>query len=203
MTAPPINYKPLADHVPDDKPWDIRPLADGRALELEIGYGRGSFLLERALAAPDSFVMGIEVKSKLAYAVESSRKAMGLSNAKAYWGDAVAALTRMSPDASLTRVFVHFPDPWWKRRHNKRRVVGDTLLVEVARLLAPGGELFVQTDVKDRAEDFRNLLSTSPELVLQGDSGFVQDNTYRAQSNREKRAVIDGLPIYRILALRR
>ena len=60
--------------------------------------------------------------------------------------------------ASVSRIFVHFPDPWWKKRHHKRLVVGTPLLDEVARVLVPAGEVFVQTDVEERAGRLRSAL---------------------------------------------
>ena len=98
---------------------------------------------------------------------------------------------------------MNFPDPWWKKRHAKRRVLSDELLAELARLLRPGGELFVQTDVEDRAAEYVAALRAQGAFHLAGEGGFVSENPYRARSNREKRALADGLPIYRVLAHRR
>jgi tRNA (guanine-N7-)-methyltransferase len=72
----------------------------------------------------------------------------------------------------------------------------------VARLLAPGGELFIQTDVEDRAEGFVSDLRLHGGFELPAES-YITENPFQARSNREKRAITDGLPIYRILARRR
>ena len=196
---PPIRYAEMALAVPAEGPIDLRTLVPGEGpIEIEIGFGRGRFLLERARAAPDSRVIGIEIKSKLAHWVEQRRAREGLTNAIALWGDAREALTRAIPDACVTRAFVHFPDPWWKKRHTKRRVVDESFLDHVARLLVPGGELFVQTDVADRAEQMRDA------IVAQGSFTLLarDDNPYGARSNREARADEDGLPVYRLHARR-
>jgi tRNA (guanine-N7-)-methyltransferase len=79
---------------------------------------------------------------------------------------------------------------------------GASTLEPIARLLAPGGELFIQTDVEDRAQDFVTDLCAHGGFDL-ADPPFVPDQGYGARSNREKRAIADGLPIYRILARRR
>lgn len=203
-TPPPIRYQDLARTLPDAGPVELGALVRGEGpLELEIGFGRGRFLLERARAAPGSRIVGIEIKAKWAHLVELRRAREGLANAVALRGDARAILPRCVPDGSLARVFVHFPDPWWKKKHAKRRVVDDDLLVHVARLLAPGGELFVQTDVEDRAEQMRARIEAHQhegrrvlELVP------CETNPFGARSNREARAEEDGLPIHRILARR-
>jgi tRNA (guanine-N7-)-methyltransferase len=169
-------------------------------LELEIGFGRGRFLMERAAAAPGSRIVGIEIKTKWAHLVEERRKKRGIANAVALCGDAREVLPRLGPDGALARAFVHFPDPWWKKRHARRRVVDDDLMVQLARLLRSGGELFVQTDVEERAVAMAERIAASSEFRVR--DGFEHPNPYGARSNREVRADEDGLPVYRILATR-
>ena len=101
----------------------------------------------------------------------------------------------------MRRVFLHFPDPWWKKRHEKRLVMGDDLLVEVVRLLEPGGELYIQTDVEERAILYADVVAKSPELVPAGDAPgdpHVVENPYGARSPREHRAILDTLPVTRM-----
>jgi len=192
------DYVALAQAAPEGT-IDLTSLVSGAGLvEVEVGIGRGLFLLERARAFPAVRLLGLERKAKLAYLVEQRRVALGLRNAKVLRADALELLGRAGPDACLARVFIHFPDPWWKKKHAKRRVVSDALLDSVVRLLGPGGELFIQTDVEERAEDTLALLRARPEL----EAGLVSASPYGAMSNRERRAVTDGLPIWRILATR-
>jgi tRNA (guanine-N7-)-methyltransferase len=106
------------------------------------------------------------------------------------------------PDGGVERVFIHFPDPWWKRRHAKRMVLRDTLLDQIARLLVAGGELYLQTDVEVRAFEYLDLVRAHAAFTLEGATGLVAENPYLARSNREVRADQDGLPVYRILARR-
>jgi len=209
----PRRYQALAPALPDG-PINVASLwaspstasESGHAptgpIELEIGFGRGMFLLERAQVARDSRVLGLEIKRKWAYLVSERARALGLSNARVFGADARDVLSRLGPDGSLTRMFMHFPDPWWKKRHAHRRLRGPSLFDPAARLLGPGGELFVQTDVEDRAEALLEDLRAHGAFELPVE-GYVQDNPYGARSNREKRAIQDGLPIFRILATRR
>jgi tRNA (guanine-N7-)-methyltransferase len=181
---------------------DVRALVRGEWVELEIGPGRGGFLLERAASAPLAGLVGLEVRRKWASIVDARLAKHGLSlRARVFAEDAKAALPRLSPDASVRRVFVHFPDPWWKKRHHKRLVMGDLLLDEIARLLEAGGEIFVQTDVEERVDQYEALLANDARFEPAGDaadSARMNENPYGARSHRERRAIADGLPIHRI-----
>ncbi len=183
-------------------PVDVRTLVAGAWRELEIGPGRGGFLFERAAAAPEAGLIGLEVRRKWATIVDQRLAKAGLgTRARVFAEDARAALPRMFPEASLRRVYLHFPDPWWKKRHAKRLVIGGGLIAEVARLLEPEGELFVQTDVEDRAALYEAEIRACALLVPFGDaagSAHLQENPYNAESPREKRAIADGLPIHRM-----
>ena len=197
-----VDYVSRAPRLADG-PVALDALVPGAGgLELEIGFGRGMFLLGRACAAPEARLVGLEVKAKLVVTVHERLARRSITNARVFMADAREVLARAGPDACLQRVYLHFPDPWWKKRHAKRRILDDTLLGAVVRLLAPEGELFVQTDVEDRAHEFRAQLRACDGLVLGGDDGWVNGNPYGAVSNRERRAVRDGLPVWRLLARR-
>jgi tRNA (guanine-N7-)-methyltransferase len=189
--------------TPPEGPFDLSEAVEGEGpLELDIGFGRGRSLLERARQAPERRILGVEIKTKWSALVEERRIREGLTNARAVCADVRELLARSGPDGCLARVYVHFPDPWWKKRHRKRRVVGPALLDELARLMAPDGELFVQTDVEDRAADYRAEVEAHPAFALTH-PGFLDSNPYTARSNREVRADEDGLPVYRFVARRR
>lgn len=198
----PLRYRKAAPRLPAEGPVDLRQWAPpGDELEIEIGFGRGNFLFERAYAAPRAALLGIEVKTKFTFLVHERVTSEKL-NVRVFANDAREIFSRALPAASVARIFVNFPDPWWKRRHAGRTVVGQGLLEHVVRLLRDGGEFFVQTDVEDRALQFVDAIRQCEALALKGDP-FVADNPYNARSNRERRAISDGLPIYRILAHKR
>ncbi|MFO7181850.1 MAG: tRNA (guanine-N7)-methyltransferase, partial [Pseudomonadota bacterium] len=103
------------------------------------------------------------------------------------------------PDACLSLACLHFPDPWWKKRHEKRLVLGPPLLAELARTIHPGGALFVQTDVEDRAAQYERLLAEASAFAPWNATGpRVAESPFTARSPRERRAIQDGLPIYRL-----
>ena len=195
-------YRQQAPRAPEGR-FSLESLIEGPGpIELDIGFGRGMSLFERAALAPDSRIIGIEVKTKLAYKVAERARKHDLRNLTILCGDAREILKRAEPSGSVQRVSLHFPDPWWKKRHDKRRVIGEALLAELGRLMAPEGTLFIQTDVEHRAEQYVAQLRAQPALRLLSESGYVDENPFGARSNREKRAIEDGLPIWRIVAVR-
>jgi tRNA (guanine-N7-)-methyltransferase len=202
-TPPPIRYQEMSPKLPAEGEIRLPDLASGDGpLELDVGYGRGASLFSRAAASPESRILGIELKAKWAFKVDERAKRLGLERVRAFHGDARDALSRAVPDACLDAVFLYFPDPWWKKRHTKRRVLGDAVADHVARLLRPAGAFFIQTDVEDRARLYRDLLRAHPAFTLEGDDGFVAHNPFGSVSNRELRAEEDGLPVYRVVARR-
>ena len=194
-------YREQAPRLPEQGLVLTEVFASSAEIEMEIGFGRGMFLLQRAACAPGSGLLGIEIKDKLAVRVAERVDRRRLSHVRVLAGDARAIVAKLGPDGSVARVFMHFPDPWWKKRHAKRRLLDAALLTELARLLRPGGQLFVQTDVEERAEAFLTEIKAHGAFSLVGGS-YVADNPFGAVSNREARAIEDGLPIFRILATR-
>jgi tRNA (guanine-N7-)-methyltransferase len=195
-------YRDGAPRAPEGR-FSLEVLIAGQGpIELDIGFGRGLSLFERAAASPESRIVGIEVKTKLAYKIDEQLQKRDIQNVKILCGDAREILKRAEPAGSLRRVALHFPDPWWKKRHDKRRVIGEALLTELRRLMKPGGELFIQTDVEHRAEQYVAQLRGMADFTLASASGYVDTNPFDARSNREKRAIEDGLPVWRILATR-
>lgn len=191
-----------AARLPEGERVDIRALVSGTFFEIEVGPGRGMFILERALAVPEAGLLGLEIRRKWAAIVDERLAKRGLgARARVLAEDAKDALGRLGPDASVRRVFLLFPDPWWKKRHEKRLVMGEPFLGEIARLLEPRGELFIETDVEERAAQYEEQVRASGKFAPDGDeagSARVADHDYVARTNREKRAMADGLPVYRM-----
>lgn len=204
----PKRYEPA--RLPETGPGDGAPvlvsdLVSGVRYELEVGGGRGGFAFERLAADPEVALLGFEVKKKWASLVDDRLAARGLRpRARVFGQDALACLPRLAPDGIFTAAFLHFPDPWWKKRHEKRLVMGDPFLRQVHRLLAPGGALYIQTDVEDRADQYRRFVSDFAEgklFLSAGDapgSPDMAENPYGARSPREHRAIEDGLPVWRL-----
>ncbi len=191
-----------APKLPEGDRVDARTLVRGASLEIEIGPGRGGFLFDRAVSAPDAGLIGLEVRRKWAAIVDARLAKAGLAaRARVFAEDAKEALPRLGPDGVFARAFLHFPDPWWKKRHQKRLVMGDEFLDEIARLVVTGGELYVQTDVAERADQYEARIAADARFVPFGDapgSARMAENPYDARSPRERRAIADGLPVHRL-----
>jgi tRNA (guanine-N7-)-methyltransferase len=200
----PARVRPYADapRLPEGERVDARAVVAGEWLEIEIGPGRGGFVFERAEAAPRCGIIGLEVRRKWAAIVDARLAKRGLApRARVFAEDAKDALPRLGPDGVFKRAFLHFPDPWWKKRHHKRLVMGDVFLTEIARLLEPGGELYIQTDVEERAAQYEAQVLACPLFTPSGDaagSPRMLENPYDARSPREHRAIKDGLPVHRM-----
>ena len=204
----PVKPRPYshAPRLPEGESIDARTLVKGAWLELEVGPGRGGFMFERAEAVPEAGLIGLEIRRKWATIVDERLAKRGLGHrARVFAEDAKDAMGRLGPEGVLERAFLHFPDPWWKKRHTKRLVMGDVFLEAITRLLRPGGELFVQTDVESRAEEYDAQLLRCAFLRPAGDaadSSRLAENPYGARSPREHRAIQDGLPVHRMRFVR-
>ncbi len=191
-----------APTLPEGEAIDIATLVRGSTYELEIGPGRGGFIEERAALRPDVGIVGFEVRRKWATIVDARLQKRGLgARARVFSEDAKEALARLTPDGCLRVAYLHFPDPWWKKRHAKRLVLDLGVKDELARLLALHAELFVQTDVLERAAEYEALLRADARFIPLGDAEadpHLADNPYEARSPRERRAIADGLPIFRL-----
>jgi tRNA (guanine-N7-)-methyltransferase len=192
---------PYADapRLPDG-PIDPRALlaAAPERVELEIGPGRGWFLVERVESVPDVGLIGLEIRRKWATIVDGRLRKRGHApRARVFAEDAKETLPRFAT-ASLVSVFIHFPDPWWKKRHRKRLLLSRELVSELARVLCPGGELFIQTDVEERALAYAALVAEDPHFGPWESQPEVGENPHAAKSPRERRAMADGLPVLRL-----
>jgi tRNA (guanine-N7-)-methyltransferase len=176
----------------------------GRPLHLDIGCARGRFLLALAQVEPHRNYLGVEIRRALVEAAEAERQALGLEqlrflfcNANVSLEDWLAAL----PAGLLERVTIQFPDPWFKKKHHKRRVLQPALLRALAQALPPGGELFLQSDVLAVIEPMALLVDTSgcfdrpPEDARPWRVG----NPLPLPTERERHVLEQGLPVYRVL----
>jgi len=197
-------YSEIAPRLPEGERLDPRSLLGASGpIELEIGPGRGGFLFERLATDPALCMIGLEIRLKWASLVDKRLREQGLGErARVFAEDARRAVTRFT-DASITAVHLNFPDPWWKKRHEKRIVLGDGLLGEIVRVLVPGGAMFIQTDVAERADMYEALFKARLEFSFSGPTPRIEHNPFGARSPREHRAIADGLPIHRLRYERR
>ncbi len=142
---------------------------DYLAVDLDIGFGRGRFMSSYANRHPNRFVVGIEVRKQMVMAFKDR---YSIENCLPIWGAAAICMEDAIPDASLSRVFIFHPDPWFKKRHHKRRVLNDHLLNLIREKMVPGGRLYVSTDVTELHNDMLNLCE------IYGNLEFVTDDLF-------------------------
>jgi tRNA (guanine-N7-)-methyltransferase len=121
-----------------------------RELWLEIGFGGGEHLVAQALAHPDIGIIGCEPFVNGVATALAGVERHGLANVRMQTDDA-RLLIAATPDAALSRIFILYPDPWPKRRHNKRRVISRETVAELARVAKPGATVRFATDIDDYA----------------------------------------------------
>lgn len=133
---------------PTRTPLDLAALFGGRDVWLEIGFGGGEHLVHMARANPDVGLIGCEPYINGVAMLLGKLRRAGVDNLRIHPGD-VRDLFDVLPEACLRKVFLNYPDPWPKKRHHRRRFVTAEHLVPLARVMAPGAELRVATDIPD------------------------------------------------------
>lgn len=178
--------------------WSAVFSAD-RPLEVEIGFGKGLFLVNSAKARSDVNFLGIEIARKYQLFAATRLAKRQLQNVRLVKADARAFLRDFVAPATFQAVHVYFPDPWWKRRHLKRRVFTSDFAAECERTLKPGGQLHVATDVQKYFELINRLieLHTRLRLLPQGGTNDEQP-TPDFLTNFERKFRAQGKPIYRV-----
>lgn len=133
-------------------------------VEIEVGFGKGLFLLTAATAKPDVNFLGVEVMRGLQLYVATRMAIRGLRNVRVACTDARLLLRDRVPSGSVQTVHVYFPDPWWKKRHHKRRVFNPEFVASCAKALRIGGRLSVATDVAEYFVLITELVGQEPRF---------------------------------------
>jgi tRNA (guanine-N7-)-methyltransferase len=173
-------------------------------VELEVGSGKGLFLVTAATARPDVNFVGVEIVRKYQLLIATRLALRQLANVRVACADARPLLRDWVPAASLQAVHVYFPDPWWKKRHHKRRVFTDEFARQCARVLRPGGILSLATDVADYARAMAEVVAAQTDLAPlppQESQSPAHDLDYLTHVERKCRN--QGKPIWRLRYARR
>jgi tRNA (guanine-N7-)-methyltransferase len=145
------------------------PVFDSKNVWLEIGFGGGEHLVWQAQNNPDVQVVGCEPFEDGVIKVLRSIEEQNLRNIQIHADDA-RPLLRWLPAASIARAFVLFPDPWPKKKHQKRRLINPAFLSMLARVMRPGAELRIGTDIADYARSIMIAFQTEPGFEWQADA---------------------------------
>lgn len=181
------------------QPFDSKALFGRSApLEVEVGSGKGLFIASASAARGEHDFLGIEIAHKYARHAAAKLARQNRTNAVMVHGDGLRMFREWLPERSLAAVHVYFPDPWWKARHKKRRVMNEGFLKDVERVLEPGGVLHFWTDVEEYFETTLELIRAT--VALAGpfevpEREAEHDLDYRTHFERRMR--LGGEPIYR------
>jgi tRNA (guanine-N7-)-methyltransferase len=173
-------------------------------LWLEIGFGGAEHLIWQAERNPHATIIGCEPFEEGVVKALAAIQEKRLTNVRIHPDDAREVL-RALPAASLGRVFILFPDPWPKRKHVKRRLVSRSLLDQLARVMAPGAELRIATDIGDYVRTILIALADHPAFVWQA----AAPDDWRArpadwpQTRYEQKALREGRRGYFLRFVRR
>lgn len=181
------------------QPLDVDSLFRQPApLEIEVGSGKGLFMAAASAANPQRNLLGIEISRKYARFAAARLAKAGCGNAVMLHGDGLRLFQDYLPDASLAAVHVYFPDPWWKKRHQRRRVMTDVFVRNVERVLGAGGVLHFWTDVEEYFHISLELIAAStglhgPVAVAERPAEHAMDY----HTHFERRMRLHGQTVYR------
>lgn len=169
-----------------------------KPLLIDLGCARGRFILRMAEADPSWNYLGVEIREPLVDEANRLAEEAGLSNLHYIFCNAMLWLDRLIeriPNGRLQMVTIQFPDPWFKKKHAKRRMVNRELIDAVMERLADGGRIFVQTDIEFLAEEMFDLFRSDERLK----EIPIDANPFPVKTEREKAVEVKSLPVYRAM----
>lgn len=171
------------------KPLDLKALfGNEQPVILEIGFGNGESLLQMAAENPEQNFIGIEVHRPGVGHLLHLIQEQGIQNLRVMNHDAIDILQNQIPEYSLSRVQLYFPDPWHKKKHNKRRIVQTSFLDILAKLLRQDGEIHFATDWEPYAEHMMATLEQHSQFENSQPAGqFTPKPDYRPETKFERR----------------
>ena len=199
------HVNPLASkfQTPTASPeWEKIYIQQNLPLHLDIGCARGRFVLKMAQVEPNWNFLGLEIREPLVVEANRIRDEMGLTNLHylfANVNNSLISLLSTLPQDSLQKVTIQFPDPWFKNRHAKRRVVQPELVTELAKYLAVGGVVFLQSDIEFVAVEMCDRFDEHPAFEKLGTTTWLAQNPLPVPTEREIATQNKGEPVYRAL----
>jgi len=196
------HVNPLSGHFmrtraqPPERPAQLA--ADCR-VEVELGCADAEFSFQLAAARPDWLVAGVEIREPCLVRNRVRAQELGLGNLVFAYSNLNVDLDRVFAPRSVDRFHLLFPDPWFKERHHKRRVIEAGLVETIADQLRDGGELHVASDVFEVALEIMEVVEASPRLRNMIEAwSFWRGNPFEAASRREQTTLARGQRVWRM-----
>lgn len=186
--------------------WEKLYAQPHQPLHLDIGCAKGRFLLNMAKIEPNWNFLGLEIREPLVVEANQLCSDLGLTNLHYLFCNvnrSLQTLLSSLPTGTLQRVTIQFPDPWFKTRHAKRRMVQPELVSDLAKYLAVGGVVFLQSDIEFLALEMRNNFAQNPAFQKLSAEEWLGENPLPVSTEREVATQNRGEPIYRSLFIRR
>ena len=189
----PLTYREDQLFVPD---WTNA--LGGVPKEVDIGIGLGDFLCAYAKLHPERRIAGLEVREAFCDEARLRIEQQNITNAAVVHVDATRFLDRVLPENSIERAFVSFPDPWFKKRHHKRRLITGDFLSKLHHIMMEDGELLLQSDNEDLVEFMVEAIETSGLFTNQIQPYATTEEPFsEAKTEREIYYAKRGLPVWR------
>ncbi|HDY65580.1 MAG TPA: tRNA (guanosine(46)-N7)-methyltransferase TrmB [Phycisphaerae bacterium] len=191
--------------LPTGKRLDLREVfidAPDRPVEVEVGIGKGGFLLARARQRPGINLLGIEyARAYATYAADRARRAE-LSNVRVLCTEAAQLFTTCLDDCCLQRVHIYFPDPWPKRKHHHRRLIQPAFIQQVQRVLKLGGQLLIVTDYQEYFGQIQRVMNSTAGFLAIKFPQSTDRGDLLVETNFERKYAQEGRIFYRIAFIR-
>ncbi|AFY71793.1 tRNA (guanine-N(7)-)-methyltransferase [Thalassoporum mexicanum PCC 7367] len=201
------HVNPLSDKYREPTPapdWEQVYGDWSKPLSLDIGCGKGGYVLEMAKLYPDRNWLGLEIREPLVHRAIALKNSLmdecDLSNLHYLFCNVNVTLPSLLPAGKIHQVSILFPDPWFKRRHKKRRVVQPELVTSLTNLLVPDAEILLQSDIEEVATSMREVFEANPNFVNQaGIDNFASASLYpeHVMTEREEWTISQAKPVYR------
>ena len=176
-----------------DWPLDLAKLFPRQApLIIEIGFGNGEFLAHLASRHADCNILGLEISSGSMQRAEARIDKLGLANARVIHSRAETALAHFIEPESVRAFHINNPDPWFKKRHHRRRLISRRTVDYLASRLQPGGALHLATDIRDYAEMAHEIFSATAGLSNRYDKPWLNEAPGRIQTKYERKGYREG-----------
>nr|WP_241735306.1 tRNA (guanosine(46)-N7)-methyltransferase TrmB [Cyanobacterium stanieri] len=174
-------------------------------LHLDIGCARGRFLLEMAPQNPDINFLGFEIREPLVIEANQLRDEENLTNLHylfANINNSLEDILNSLPADKIELVMVQFPDPWFKKKHHKRRVIQPETVATLAKFLKSGSQIFLQSDIKEVAEEMCDRFLDNCHFKPLKPEIWLTENPIGVMTEREIATLNKGEPVYRTMLVR-